>query len=82
MNMIIGKVIHYFDKIRVAAIKLEKPLKIGDKVRFEGVTTSFEQEISSMQNNKEALEKAGKGDEVGVKVNERVRVGDIVWLVV
>ncbi len=30
---LVGKVIHYYDKIGVAVIKLDKPLKVGDKVK-------------------------------------------------
>lgn len=47
-NDLIGKVIHYYDKIGVAVVKLEKILKVEDKVKFTKGDMSFEQTIESM----------------------------------
>ncbi len=69
----IGTVSNYFDHVQVAAIKLTAPLKIGDKIKFAGGEIEFEQEIDSMQINREPVEKAKKGDEIGIKVKEKVR---------
>jgi len=68
----LGVVSNYFDKIGVAAIKLDAPLKIGDKVRFKGGETDFEQVVESMQVHNAVVEKAKKGDEIGVKVSQKV----------
>ena len=38
---LIGKVVHYYDKIGVAVIKLEKGLKTGDKVKFVKGNSDF-----------------------------------------
>ncbi|MFH1896345.1 MAG: translation elongation factor-like protein [bacterium] len=72
----IAKVTHYFSNIGVAVIKLSKALKVGDTIQFKGATTDFEQEIESMQVDHENIPEAKKGDEVGLKVKEKVRVGD------
>jgi len=72
---LVGKVSHYFSQIEVAAIKLEAPLTVGDTIRFEGGETDFTQEVSSLQKEHEEVDKAKKGDEIGMKVNERVREG-------
>jgi translation elongation factor EF-1alpha len=77
----IGKITHYFDHIPAGIIKLTGSLKIGDKVHFKGTTTDFEQEISSMQIDHKDTEKAKAKDEVGVKITDRVREGDEVFLV-
>jgi putative protease len=77
----IGEVTHYFGHIPAGIIKLGGKLKAGDKVRFKGATTDFTQEISSMQVDHKDIDKAKKGDEVGIKVDERVREGDEVFLV-
>jgi len=69
----IGEVTNYFSHVEVAAIKLTAVLKVGDKVKFKGGETEFEQEIESMQIHGKEVEKAGKGDEIGVKVKEKVR---------
>jgi len=72
----IGEVVHYFDKIKVAVIQLKSSLKLGDEIRIEGgENTDFTQKIESMQRDHEELKKAKKGDEVGMKVDEKVREG-------
>ena len=45
--MEIGIVSNYFDHVKVAAIKLTKSVKVGDKVRFKGGEIEFEQTIES-----------------------------------
>ena len=77
----VGEITHFFDKISVGIIKLEDEIKIGDKVKFQGTTTNFEQDIAEMQFNHENIETAKKGQEIGVKTREKVRVGDSVYLV-
>jgi len=74
-DKLIGKVSHYFDKIGVAAIKLAGPLKKGDVIRFEGGDTLFSQKIASLQKEHKTVATAKKGDEVGIKVKEKVREG-------
>ncbi|MBI1984892.1 MAG: hypothetical protein HYS60_02150 [Candidatus Wildermuthbacteria bacterium] len=72
---LVGRVDHYFDKIKVAALKLKGSLKVGDTVRIEGGSISFTQEIASMQIEHEQVKKAKKGDEIGFKVKKKVREG-------
>ncbi|HOP85302.1 MAG TPA: hypothetical protein PLM71_02950 [Syntrophorhabdaceae bacterium] len=77
----IGKVIKYFSKIGVAAIRItENELKVGDRVKFKGISTDFEQEIESMQVEHEFVERVEKGKDVGVKVKEKVKENDKVYL--
>ena len=65
---------HYFDKIKVAVIKLSATLKVGDTIRISGgESTDFTQIVDSMQVEHENINKAKKGDEVGMKVKEKVR---------
>lgn len=77
----IGTVTHCFGKIGVVVVNLKGELKVGDKIRFKGNKTDFEQEVNSMQIEREPVNKAGKGESIGLKVNEKVRVGDEVYLV-
>jgi len=73
---LIGKVVHYFDKIGVAVIALNVPLKVGETIRIAGgESTDFTQEVESMEVEHEKIKKAKKGDEVGLKVKEKVREG-------
>jgi putative protease len=76
----IGTITHFFDRISVGIIKLDGKLKVGDKVRIQGGTTNFEQEISEIQLEHESIPEGKKGQEVGVKVKEKVREGDGVYI--
>lgn len=71
----VGKVSHYYDKLGVAIINLSASLKVGDKIKFEGHGAQFEQTVDSMQIEHDAVEKAKKGDAVGVKVVKKVKEG-------
>jgi len=77
----IGKVFTYFSKVGVAGIKLSGDIAVGDTIRIKGFTTDFEQEVESMQIDREPVEKAGAGQSVGIKVKERVRPNDVVYKV-
>lgn len=77
----IGSVFAYFSKAGVAALKLTGNLKIGDSIKIKGHTTDFEQKVDSMQVENAAVEEAKKGDEVGIKVKDRVRPKDKVYKV-
>jgi putative protease len=79
-NKKIGQVTHFYSEINVGIIKLTDKLKVGDRIQFKGYTTDFEQDLDSMQYDHENIEEAKKGEEVGVKVNEKVREGDEVFL--
>ena len=78
---LLGKVIHYYDKIGVAVIKLEKGVKVGDKVKFVHKEDSFEQEVASMQLEHVQVTTAEKNQEVAMKVDKKVNSGTLVYLV-
>jgi translation elongation factor EF-1alpha len=77
----IGKVSSYFSHVGVAAIKLADKLKIGDKIKIKGHTTDFEIPIGSMQIERKNVKQAKKGDHIGIKVPDKVRPNDTVFLV-
>ena len=72
---LIGEVSNYFEHVGAAAIKLKTELKVGDKIRFVGGEVDFEQEVKSIQIQHEKVEKAKKGDDVGIKIKKKVRKG-------
>ena len=74
----VGRVDRYFRKVGVAALELTGDLSIGDRIRFSGATTDFEMVVESMQIDLNPVESAGAGDDVGIKVPERVRPSDSV----
>ncbi len=77
----IGEISTYFTHVGVAAIKLSGKLKVGDKIHVKGHTTDFEQEVESMQIENEKVTQAKKGDHIGIKVKEKVRPNDKVFLI-
>jgi putative protease len=76
---LIGKITHYFSKISVAVVELSEDVTVGDKIRVEGATTSFEQVIDSMEIDNKNVETATAGQSIGLKVKERVRLHDGVY---
>jgi len=72
----VGRVQSFFRKPSVAALVLTGDLSIGDSIRIQGATTDIEMTVESMQINLEPVESAGAGDDVGIKVPERVRPND------
>jgi putative protease len=82
MEKSIGMVTHYYGKLGVAIVKFSGDLKLGEKIRFLGKTTDFSEDNASMQLDHKAVKSAGKGEEVGIKVDQEVREGDEVLKIV
>jgi len=82
-EQLIGKVTHYFSKVRVAAIEItDGELHVGDTVHFVGHTSNFTQKIDSMQIDRASVQVAKVGDQIGVVVAEHAREHDQVFRVV
>ena len=77
----IGKVTNYYSKINVAVVELSAPLKKGDEIAIEGTTTEFTQTVESMQIDRQDIDSAKAGQDIGLKVKDRVRIGDTVYLI-
>jgi len=79
----VGKVIKFFGKIGVAAIRLsEGSLKVGDRIHIVGHTTDVTLTVDSMQVENQSVVEAGMGADVGIKMTDRVREHDMVYKVV
>jgi len=76
----IGKIEHYYSKIGVGIVKLTKGLKIGDTIHIKGHSSDFSQKVESMQLEHQDIQEAKKGQSIGIKVDEKVREGDEVFL--
>jgi len=81
MEKLIGTVTHYYSKLGVAIVKLKAPVAVGDTLHFKGATTDFNDTVDSIQIEHKAVDKAKSGQEVGIKVKDKVRDGDEVYLV-
>ena len=71
----VGKVIHWYDKISVAVVKLAKSLKVGDSIKVKHGESEFGDEVTSMQLEHEAIKSGKKGDEVAIKLSQKANVG-------
>ena len=78
----VGVISHYFTRLGVAAVQLEGELRVGDTIHIKGHTFDFTQKVESMQKDHRAIECAGRGDSVGIKIKEHGREHDIVYKVV
>lgn len=66
---------HYYDKIGVAVVKLDKgDLKVGDSIKLQAKDGSeFTQQVVSMQITHADIDIAKSGDEFGLKVDKEVK---------
>ncbi|MDH7507034.1 MAG: hypothetical protein QHH15_04510 [Candidatus Thermoplasmatota archaeon] len=79
----IGVVEHFFTNVSVAAVKITNgELKIGDTIHIVGAHTNLKQKIESMQINRVPVTSVKVGDDVGIKLKDRVREHDVVYKVV
>lgn len=72
---LIGKISHYFGNIGVGVVELSDTLKVGDTIRIVGGETDFEQTVDSMEVDHKKVDKAKKGDGIGLKISQKVREG-------
>ena len=77
----IGKVFTFYPNIGVAAIKVIDKIRLGDKILIKGDKTNFEQKVESMQIEHKPVKEAKKGDDIGIKVIDKVRQNDMVYRV-
>ena len=77
----VGKVTHFFDHISVAVLALTDAIRVGDSLHFLGHGTDFMQTVGSMQIEHQSVESAKPGDDVALKVEQRVRPNDAVFKV-
>ena len=77
----IGQVNDFFARPVVAGIALTGTLKMGDTIHIKGHTTDLTLVVQSMQINNVNANQAKAGDQIGIKVSDRVRRGDRVYLV-
>lgn len=78
----VGKCMKYFSKIGVAEFLIEnEDLHVGDKLLITGTTTgALIQPCEEIRFNLKPVEVATKGQHISIKVNERVRVNDKLYV--
>jgi putative protease len=78
---LVGKITHYYDKIQVAIVELFDDLKVGDNIHIKGHATDFNQQVTSIQKDHQNVSSALKGDLIGMKVDQKVKEGDEIYLI-
>ncbi len=81
MEVLAGKVTHYYNSIGVAAIEVSDSLEVGNVIHIKGHSTDFEQKIESMEIEHQQVTKATKGQVIGLRVKDYVREHDMVYRV-
>ena len=76
----IGQVVNYYNKVKVAELRIWDDLKIGDKIMVQGETTgSVTHTIDSMQIEGKDVNNVSKDSNVGVLMPTKVRKNDFVY---
>lgn len=78
----LGRVVHYYTKIKVAEIEIQakQKLRLGEQIIVEGPKTGvYEQRVNSMQVDHQPIKRAGQGDKIAVKLDKPVRKNDQVY---
>ena len=77
----VGKIIHYFEEVGEARIKLSSELKIGDEIIVIGNMTGLEKiKVENIIRNNKPVKRAYKGEEINIKL-PRVRKNDEVYVI-
>ena len=76
----VGEVTHYFPHVKAAAVMVLKGgINVGDSVYIKGHTTDFKEKVNSIQLDHVSIQTAKSGQEIGLLVKSRVRIGDSVY---
>lgn len=82
MDVQIGRVTHYYDKIGVAVVDItKKALKVGDTIKLSGHDNEFTQEVGSLQVEHEQVKSIKAGSSGALKTDKPVKDGDSIYLV-
>jgi putative protease len=75
----VGSITHWYSHLSVAAVRLTKPLKVGDKIHIKGHTTDVTQAVDSLEVDRNRIEQAKPGDDVALHVDGHVRENDLIF---
>lgn len=77
----VGKITHYYGHLGVGIIELSDTLRAGDRIRIKGHTSDFTQNAASLQIEHANVPEGKRGDQVGIKVSQKVHPNDKVYKV-
>ncbi len=82
MEVEIGHVTHFFNKINVAVLSIKDELNLGETIHILGHTTDFTQKVTSIQIEHKNVDSVKPGDDFAIKVIEPAREHDVVYKVI
>lgn len=74
---VLGKVVHYYDRIGVAVVELNGSVAVGDMVLFRRGDQENMQVVTSLHIDHVAVPSAKKGQDVGMKVDRKFESGTL-----
>ena len=78
----VGSVIKFFDKTSIAAVKLDfGDLSMGDAIHVKGNNTDFSQKIDDLEFDHHPVQKAIRGQFIGIKLSQPAKPFDLVYKV-
>jgi putative protease len=75
----IGTVTHWFGHISVAAVRLNGPLAVGDRIHIKGHSTDLVETVRSMEIEHSKVDLAKPGDDVALAVDGQVHEHDLIF---
>jgi len=84
MEILVGKVKHYYGNISVMVVDLENDLKVGDKivVKKRNGEERFSQIVESMEIDRKKVNEVKAGEEVAILASGKTKEGDLVYKVI
>ncbi len=81
MEILIGKVKHFYGHIPAMVVELSEDLKIGDEiiVKRKNGEEKFRQIVESMEIERKKVEVAKAGQEVAILAKGKTKEGDLVY---
>ncbi len=81
-EQLVGSVTHYFAQPAVGVVAItEGAVQVGDTIHVVGAHSDFTMKVASMEIDHAVVESAGVGASVGIKMTERAREHDRVFVV-
>lgn len=84
MEILIGKVKHFYGHIPAMVIEIEEDIKVGDEivVRKKNGEERFRQVIESMEIDRKKVNSVKAGQEVAILCSGKTKEGDLVYKIV
>ena len=81
MEILIGKVKHFYGHVPAMVVELDEDLKIGDEiiVRKKNGEERFRQKVESMEVERKKIQSAKAGTEVAILAAGKTKEGDLVY---